>query len=80
MTELSLYGCYVEISNPLTKGTQATLKVYSEGKYFESQGTVLYSQDSQGMGVGFQNVNPHYLTVLKRWLLEAAHSKFGRND
>jgi hypothetical protein len=77
VTELSLYGCYVEISNPLAKGAHALLKVYSEGKYFESQGTVLYSQPSLGMGVGFLNVNPHYLTVLKLWLIEAAQAKFG---
>jgi hypothetical protein len=78
VTELSLYGCYVEISTPLAKGAHAVLKVYSEGRYFESQGTVLYAQPSQGMGIGFQNVNPHYLTVLKRWLIEAAHAKFGK--
>jgi hypothetical protein len=80
VTELSLYGCYVETSNSLEKGMRLLLKVYSEGKYFESQGTVLYSQPNQGMGVGFQNVNPHYLTVLKKWLIGAAHAKFGKKD
>ena len=78
VTELSLYGCYVEISNPLQKGAHAVLKAYSEGRYFESQGTVLYSQPSLGMGVGFLNVNPHYLTVLKLWLIESAQAKFGK--
>jgi hypothetical protein len=80
VTELSLYGCYVEMPDPRPKGTQVLLKVYSEGRYLESQGSVLYSQPSQGMGVGFQNVNPHYLTVLKQWLIEAAHAKFGKKD
>lgn len=78
VTELSLYGCYVEIPNPLKKGAHAVLKIYSEDKYFESQGAVLYSQPSVGMGVGFLNVNPHYLSVLKSWLIEAAHAKFGK--
>ena len=78
VTELSLYGCYVETSNPLRKGAHAVLKVYSEGRYFESQGTVLYSQPSLGMGVGFLDVNPHYLTILKHWLLESAQAKFGK--
>jgi hypothetical protein len=78
VTELSLYGCYIEISNPLQKGAHAVLKVYSEGRYFESQATVLYSQPSLGMGVGFLNVNPHYLTVLKLWLIESAQAKFGK--
>ncbi len=50
VTELSLYGCYVEMSNPLAKGTQALLKVYSEGRYFETQGIVAYSQPDQGHG------------------------------
>lgn len=76
--ELSLYGCYVELSSPLAKGAQAMLKLYSEGRYFEAQGVIIYSQPNQGMGVGFQNVNPHYLTVLKQWLIEAAQAKFGK--
>ncbi|MGB7283817.1 MAG: PilZ domain-containing protein [Candidatus Acidiferrum sp.] len=80
VTELSLFGCYVEMPTPLAKGAQATYKIYADGKYFEAQGTVLYSHASKGMGVGFQNVNPHYLNVLKRWLLEAAHAKFGKKD
>ncbi|HKN76584.1 MAG TPA: PilZ domain-containing protein [Candidatus Acidoferrum sp.] len=80
VTELSLYGCYVEMSDPRPKGTQVVLKVFAEGRYLESQGSVLYSQPNQGMGVGFQNVNPHYLMVLKQWLIEAAQAKFGKKD
>ena len=77
VTELGLYGCYVEMPDPLPKGRLALFKVYSEGRYFESTGVVVYSQPSHGMGVCFQNVNPHYLPVLKQWLVEAAHAKFG---
>jgi hypothetical protein len=66
--------------DPRPKGTQILLKAHSERRYFESNGAVLYSQPSHGMGIGFQNVNPHYLTVLKRWLMEAAHAKFGKKD
>jgi hypothetical protein len=80
VTELSLYGCYVEMPDPRPKGTQILLKAHSEGRYFESHGAVLYSQPNLGMGVGFQNVNPHYLTVLRQWLMEAARAKFGKKD
>ena len=80
VTELSLYGCYVETTGSFEKGAQLLLKVYADGKYFESHGAVLYSQPGQGMGVGFQNVNPHYLTVLKMWLISAAHAKFGKKE
>ena len=80
VTELSLYGCFVEMPDPRPTGTPVILKVYQEGRFLETQGSVLYSHPSQGMGVGFQNVNPHYLTVLKRWLIEAAHAKFGKKE
>jgi hypothetical protein len=80
ITELSLYGCYVELPDPFPKDTQIFLKVYANGKFFESLGVVVYAHPAQGNGVRFQNVNPHYLTVLKQWLIEAAHSRFGRKD
>jgi hypothetical protein len=78
VTELSLYGCYLEMSSPLEQGTKATIKIYAEGKFFEAHATVVYSQPNQGMGVSFQSVYPHYVNILKMWLLEAAHAKFGR--
>ena len=80
VTELSLYGCYVEMPDPRPTGTQVILKVYQEGRFLETQGSVLYSHPSQGMGVGFHNVNPHYLTVLRQWLITAASAKFGKKD
>jgi PilZ domain len=80
ITELSLYGCFVEMPDPLEKGTAIFLKVYSNGKFFESHGVVVYAHPAQGIGVCFQNVNPHYLMVLKQWLIEAAHSRFGKKD
>lgn len=78
MTELILYGCYVEMPDPLEKGTAVFIKVYSNGKFFESHAVVVYANAEKGIGVCFQNVNPHYLAVLKQWLIEAAHSRFGR--
>ena len=78
ITELSLYGCYVQMPDPLEKGVQIFLKVYANGKYFESHATVVYQHAAQGIGVCFQNVNPHYLGVLKHWLIEAAHLRFGK--
>ncbi|MGC1417168.1 MAG: PilZ domain-containing protein [Candidatus Acidiferrum sp.] len=80
ITELSLYGCFVEMPDPLEKGSAVFLKVYSNGKFFESHGVVVYAHPAQGIGVCFQNVNPHYLMVLKQWLIEAAHSRFGKKD
>lgn len=76
ITELSLYGCYIQMPDPFEKGLEIFLKAYANGKYFETHGIVVYKLASQGIGVCFQNVNPHYLGVLKQWLLEAAHMRF----
>ncbi len=80
ITELSLYGCYVQMPDPFENRTEILLKVYSNGKYFETAGVVVYAHPAQGIGVCFQNVNPHYLMVLKQWLIEAAHLRFGKKD
>jgi hypothetical protein len=80
MTELSLYGCFIEMPDPFAAGTEVNLKLYANGKFFESQATVVYAQPKEGFGARFQNVNPHFLTVLRQWLIEAAQSKFGKKD
>lgn len=76
VTELSLHGCYIEMPNPLPKGASLHAKVYSEGKFFESAGKVVYSLQN-GIGVTFHDVRPQFLTVLKQWLLAAAMAKYG---
>jgi hypothetical protein len=65
------------MANPLPKDTEINVKIYSEGKFFESTGTIVYSQPSVGVGVTFREVRPQFLTVLKKWLLAAAIAKYG---
>jgi PilZ domain len=77
VTELSLHGCFIEMPNPLAKGAALTAKIYSEGKFFEAAGTVVYSIPN-GIGVTFHDIRPQFLTVLKQWLLAAAINKYGR--
>jgi hypothetical protein len=77
VTELSLHGCYLDMPNPLPTDTRAKIKIYSEGKFFESSGVVVYSQPNLGVGVTFREVRPQFLTVLKQWLLVAAVAKYG---
>jgi hypothetical protein len=79
VTELSLHGCYLDMPNPLPKDAQIKIKIYSEGKFFESTGVVVYSQ-ANGIGVTFREVRPQFLTVLKQWLLAAAVAKYGRKS
>jgi hypothetical protein len=77
VTELSLHGCYLEMTSPLPKDAQVIVKIYSEGKFFEAAGTVVYSQPNHGVGVTFREIRAQFLTVLKQWLLAAAMAKFG---
>jgi hypothetical protein len=77
VTELSLHGCYLDMPNPLPKDAQVTVKIYSEGRFFEAAGAVVYSQPNLGVGVTFREIRPQFLGVLKHWLLAAAMAKYG---
>ena len=77
VSELSLHGCYLDMPNPLPKDAEITVKIYSEGKFFESTGTVVYSQPNLGVGVTFRAIRSQFLSVLKQWLLAAAVAKYG---
>lgn len=77
VSELSLHGCYLDMPNPLPKDARINIKIYSEGKFFESAGTIVYSQPNLGVGVTFREIRPQFLTVLKQWLLAAAVAKYG---
>jgi hypothetical protein len=78
VSELSLYGCYLQMANALPKDAQIKIKIYSEGTFFESNGVIAYSQPNIGVGITFREVRPQLLTVLKQWLLAAAVAKYGR--
>jgi PilZ domain len=77
VTELSLHGCYLDMPNPLPTDTQIKIKIYCEGKFFESSGVIVYTQPNLGVGVTFREVRPQFLNVLKQWLLVAAVAKYG---
>lgn len=75
MSEFSLNGCYLDMANPLPKGTPVLVKIFTEREFFEAPGTVVYSHPNLGMGVEFHNVKPFFQSVLKKWLLAAMMGK-----
>jgi hypothetical protein len=77
VTELSLRGCYLDMPSPLPMDARINIKIYSEGKFFESRAMVVYSQPQLGVGVTFLEIRPQFLSVLKQWLLAAAVAKCG---
>jgi hypothetical protein len=72
VTELSLYGCYLDSGASLAPRTRVLVKIFaSDGEYFEAEATIIYSNPSLGMGLVFRQVRPDFLAVLRKWLLNA---------
>ena len=71
VSEISLYGCYFDMVTPLPEGTTVHVKIFCDDGFFEAQGKVIYSQTNCGMGVTFRDVQPFFMSVLKKWLLKA---------
>ena len=68
VSELSLYGCHIEMEKPLAEGTELFVKIFTGTDYFEAPAKVVFSQAEWGMGLAFHDVGLHYLPVLKKWL------------
>jgi hypothetical protein len=68
VTELSLYGCYLETAKHRTTGTRVTVKIMNKDQIFEATATVLYSRPTTGMAVAFRKVKPLFRSMLKDWL------------
>jgi hypothetical protein len=72
VSELSLYGCYLDMMNPFPKDTFVLLKIWADEMVFQTKGRIIYSQPNMGAGVVFLNVQPEYLPILQHWLEVAA--------
>ncbi len=73
MTEISMYGCYLDMIHPLPVGTQVFVKIFTKTEFFESAATVVYSQPNLGLGLVFRDVGRHFLPTMHKWFLEAMH-------
>jgi hypothetical protein len=82
VTELSLYGCYLDSAAPLASRSRVLVKIFAaDGAYFEADATVIYANPNLGVGLVFRQVKPHYLAVLRKWLLAAMQeTKFEENN
>lgn len=70
--DLSLHGCYVEMANPFPQGTNVFVEVYSGEEFLEAHATVAYCEPLTGMGLNFSDLQPHFASVLKKWLSRSA--------
>jgi len=78
VSELSLYGCYLDMMNPFPVGTLVLVKISAGDAFFQAKSKIVYSQPNMGAGVAFLETEPEYQPVLERWLDEAGKGQQNR--
>ncbi len=71
VSELSAYGCYVEILNTLPIDTTVTIKIFADAECFEAKAKVIYAHPNFGVGLVFQELSLQNGNLLRQWLLKA---------
>lgn len=71
VSELSLFGCYLDMMNPFPVGTLVLVKISAGEGYFQARSKIVYAQPNMGAGVAFLEVEAQYQPILERWLDEA---------
>lgn len=78
VSELSLYGCYLDMMNPFPVGTLVLVKISAGDAYFQAKSKIVYAQPNMGAGVVFLETEVQYQPVLERWLDEAGRTHQNR--
>jgi PilZ domain len=72
VSELSRYGCYLDMMNPFPKDSLVLVKITEGNVTFQSKARVVYATQNMGAGVTFLDVEPKDQYILDRWLEELA--------
>jgi hypothetical protein len=67
-SELSRYGCYLDMLNPLPLGTKVIIQILYNQQTFGTIGRVIYSHHNMGMGVAFDEMEAPHEQTLEKWL------------
>jgi DNA-binding response OmpR family regulator len=68
LTDLSLGGCYLEISSPFPVSTRVTLSMRAGGIDLKTEGVVRIMHPDKGMGVEFTQSTPEHRSLLEKFL------------
>lgn len=68
LTDLSLGGCYLEISSPFPVATRVTLCMKAAGTELRAEGVVRVMHPDKGMGVEFTQTTAEHRSSLERFL------------
>jgi hypothetical protein len=71
ISELSLYGCFLDIGEPIAAGSLVLIKIFNSTDFFEAEAVVMSSQPNLGMRLAFRKVEHHFHPTLKKWLQTA---------
>ena len=68
LSDLSLGGCYLEISSPFPVATRVTLSMRAAGVEVRAQGVVRVMHPDKGMGVEFVQATPEHRAAVEKFL------------
>jgi c-di-GMP-binding flagellar brake protein YcgR len=68
LTDLSLGGCYLEISSPFPVSTRVTLSMRAGSVELRAEGVVRVMHPDHGMGVEFTQTTPQHRQALEKFL------------
>jgi c-di-GMP-binding flagellar brake protein YcgR len=68
LSDLSLSGCYLEISSPFPVSSRVTLSMRAAGVEFRAQGLVRVMHPEKGMGVEFTQTTPEHRSAVEKFL------------
>lgn len=68
VSELSLHGCYLDMTNPFPLSTPISIKISAASEVFQSKGRIIYLHPGIGAGVTFLDVAPQSRAILENWL------------
>lgn len=67
-SDISLGGCFICTSKPLTVRSRARMTLSHKGKVVEGLAVVRIVKPRIGMGIEFIDLTPAHLEILSRWI------------
>lgn len=77
-SNLSCSGCHVGTTTPFSTGTPVKVTIRHKRGTFRSEGNVVYSIASAGMGIRFDKTDTAEQIILDEWLLQASSEALER--
>jgi DNA-binding response OmpR family regulator len=74
LTDLSLYGCYVEVASPFPVSTRVTLSMKAPDTELKLEGVVRVMHADKGMGVEFAQNSPEQSVLIEKFLTSLAQN------